>query len=210
MEKTIRDFVDKLAKTKAPENAVNMFSFDVAQNETRRNNLYLYLSQMAEKKPEVLLVGEAPGYQGMRWTGMPFGSEYHILRGIPEIGMFGEERGYKKTDEWDKVWKEPSSTIVWGTMKSITNVPLIWASYPYHPHQSGKPLTNRAPSNIELEIGRPFLADLIEIYKIKKVLAVGYKAVTTLGKMGIEAPYIRHPSHGGAKLFAEGIRFHLD
>ncbi|MEK7521303.1 MAG: uracil-DNA glycosylase [Patescibacteria group bacterium] len=119
--------------------------------------------------------------------------------------MFGTSCGYKKTDEWEKVWKEPSATIVWGTLKSARSLPLVWASYPYHPHIDRSPLSNRAPTNLELEIGRPFILDLVKIFGIKNVVAVGNKAEITLGKSGIKGPKIRHPSHGGAKLFAQGI-----
>ena len=209
MEDKLKRFIEKLGKTKSPGNACNMFSFDVSQNEVRRNNLLLYFLQMAQRRPKVLLVGEAPGYQGSRWTGVNFCSEHIITNGIPDLEMFGKERGYRKTDEWDKVWKEPSATIVWGTMKDVKNLPLIWASYPYHPHQNGNPLTNRAPTNVELEIGRPFILDLIEIFGIKKIIAVGNKAELTLGKLGISAPKVRHPSHGGAVLFAQGIHQHI-
>lgn len=209
MEGKLRNFIEKLAKTKSSDNAFNMFSFDVPANGIRRNNLFLYFMQMAKRKPEVLLVGEAPGYQGSRWTGVNFCSEHIITNGIEEIGMFGAKRGYKKTNEWEKVWKEPSATIVWGAMLTVSKLPLIWASYPFHPFESGKPLTNRAPTNEELVIGRPFIGELIEIFKIKKVIAVGNKAEVTLGKMGINAPKVRHPSHGGKNDFMSGLKNHL-
>ena len=209
MDKKLKLFIEKLGKTPVPSNACNMFSYSVPQNEIRRSNLLRYFQQMAERRPEVLIVGEAPGYQGMRWTGAPFASEYHLLRGIPEVDMFGEKNGYRKTDEWEKIWKEPSSTIVWGALRSVKRLPLIWASYPYHPHKTGEALTNRAPTNEELVIGRPFILEIMEIFGIKRVLAVGNKAEITLGKLGIIAPKVRHPSHGGAVLFAEGVKKHL-
>ncbi len=36
------------------------------------------------------------------------------------------------------------------------------------------------------------------MFGIKKFLAVGRKAESTLLKMNIDAPYIRHPANGGA------------
>ena len=182
-----------------------MYALDALANEIRRKNLLLYFMQLAERKPEVLLIGEAPGYQGCRWTGVSFCSEHIITNGIPEIDMFGSHKGYKKTDESEKVWKEPSATIVWNVLKGVKNLPLIWASYPYHPHKPGKRLTNRAPTSEELAIGRPFIQELIDIFGIKKVIAIGNKAELTLNKLSIPVPKVRHPSHGGAKLFAEGI-----
>lgn len=209
MEVSVRIFIDKLAKTKIPENACNMFSYKVVENKIRRNNLFLYFMEMAQRRPKVMLVGEAPGYQGSRWTGVNFCSEHIITTGIEKIGMFGKERGYRKTNEWDKVWKEPSATIVWGALSGQKNLPLIWASFPYHPFRSNNPLSNRAPTNEELEIGRLFIQELMKIYNIKKVIAVGNKAELTLRKLGISAPKIRHPSHGGKNLFVAGLSEHL-
>lgn len=54
-------------------------------------------------------------------------------------------------------------------------------------------------------MGEQFVREIIEIFDIKQVIAVGSKAEYTLGRLNIPAPKIRHPAHGGAKLFAEGV-----
>lgn len=41
---------------------------------TRRENLKTYLGSFPEV-PEILIVGEAPGYRGCRFTGVPFTCE---------------------------------------------------------------------------------------------------------------------------------------
>lgn len=209
MKKDLKNFINKLSKTKTSKNAFNMYADPVPANETRRNNLLLYFLQMAERKPETMLVGEAPGYQGCRWTGVSFCSEHIILNGIPEIEMFGRKRGYKKTNENEKVWKEPSATIVWGALKAVKNLPLIWASYPFHPHLPNKSLTNRAPTSQELKIGESFIKDLVDIFQIKNIIAVGNKAEVTLKNLGFNTPKIRHPAHGGKNLFAQGVSKYL-
>lgn len=209
MGKSLREFIDRLAKTKVGDNAFNLFSYGSPHNEVRRSNLLLYFQQMAEKKPEVLLVGEAPGYQGCRMTGVNFTSEHILINGIKEIEMFGQHRGYQKTGEYEKIWKEPSATIVWKTISKCKQLPLLWASFPFHPYQSGNPLSNRTPTNTELKVGENFVQDIIEIFDVKRVIAVGNKAEITLGQLAIPASKIRHPSHGGAKLFAEGVRVHI-
>src|SRR5438309_4185491 len=45
----------------------------------RLANLGLYLEERREA--DVLAVGEAAGYQGMRWSGIAFTSEFDLLRG---------------------------------------------------------------------------------------------------------------------------------
>jgi hypothetical protein len=48
---------------------------------------------------------------------------------------------------------------------------------------------------------RPFLNELT---RGRRVIAVGRLAAEVL-----DAPYVRHPSHGGAALFAKGLRHRL-
>ena len=206
MQKRFTEFIANLARTRSTDSSFNMYSGDSAANTVRRNNLLLYFQQMEERKPEVLLVGEAPGYQGTRQTGVGFCSEYIILNGIPEIGLFGKQRGYRKTDEFkDKVWKEPSATIVWGTLAKVKKLPLIWASFPFHPHQPGNALSNRTPTKLEVKTGQPTLQEIIKIFKIKTVVAVGGIADWTLTDLGIVHTRVRHPSHGGKNEFTKGI-----
>lgn len=202
-------FIDLLARTKVGENTFNPYSFADPANQVRRNNLILYFNQIKEREPEVLLVGEAPGYQGCRFTGVPFCSEYLILNGIEEIGKFGKDRGYGKTKEVEKVWKEPSATIVWGALKTLPRLPLLWASFPFHPHKPGNPLSNRTPTREEIKSGQVFITEIIKMFGIEKIIAVGNKAHESLGELGYEVPKIRHPANGGKNLFVEGINFHL-
>ena len=99
-------FIEDLSKVKLPINVFNPYSYDYDENLLKRKNLFLYLQQMAKLNPHVLLVGEAPGYRGCRLTGVPFTSEFILLNGIDEIGLFGKLRDYQKTNEFEKVWKE--------------------------------------------------------------------------------------------------------
>ena len=48
---------------------------DAAQ--IRRSNLYNYLSSFLER-PSILIVGEAPGWRGCRFSGVPFTSESQL------------------------------------------------------------------------------------------------------------------------------------
>ena len=57
---------------------------------------------------------------------------------------------------------------------------------------------NRAPTRREVEAGLPFARELA---RGRRVLAVGRVAEAALG-----APYVRHPSHGGATAFRETLR----
>ncbi len=90
-------------------------------------------------------------------------------------------------------------------MDELQFYPLIWASFPFHPHQPGNEESNRAPTKEEMRTGQIFLTALMEIFAITTVVAVGRAAEKTLGTLNIPATRIRHPSHGGAHLFRSGL-----
>jgi uracil-DNA glycosylase len=68
---------------------------------------------------------------------------------------------------------------------------------PTHPHLPGEPDSNRRPTRSEIEASLPFLVEL----------AIGRRpvAVGRLAAAALDAPYVRHPSHGGAREFCSGL-----
>jgi uracil-DNA glycosylase len=155
-----------------------------------------------------LLVGEAPGYKGARWTGIPFTSEAIVLAGIPGIQPV-DTVVFRKSGESSKVWGEATATIVWQAIREFRPLPLLWNAYPLHPHDPGKLNSNRQPTRDELKDGESFLRELIELFTIEYVLAVGNKAYESLGRMGIDRVKIRHPANGGKPEFVRGLRDEL-
>jgi uracil-DNA glycosylase len=198
-------FLARLAAIPSPENAVNPWSDETPYGAIRRNNLRLFFEQLLERGVDTLLLGEAPGYQGCRRTGIGFTSEPQLIGGIPELGMLGGERGYQLTGEFPAMRKEPSATIVWGELARLDFVPLIWSAYPFHPHKPGLPESNRTPKRAEIDFGRQIFLDLIEAFQIERVFAVGNIAHASLAVAGIDAPKIRHPAQGGKNDFVAGM-----
>ena len=155
---------------------------------------------MQERKPAVLLVGEAPGYKGCRLSGIPFTSEY-ILTHVP---FFTEtKKGTFRVSPQPEV--EKTAKVVWGELQRHDFYPLLWNAFPFHPHAAGDESTNRAPNQTELREGRAFIRDLQALFGIadKNVFAVGRKAQKSLGVS--DRFYIRHPSHGGQSDFCAGL-----
>lgn len=217
MPKSLRSFIKSLADTSVPAYAFNQYAHhdpahtkeQRAGNRIRRENLLRYLSEMQNRRPTTLMVGEAPSHRGARLTGIPFCSETIVLGGIDEIDMFGQRRGYRKSRELERMSTEASATIVWGTIRVIESLPLLWNAFPFHPFRPDHPFSNRLPTREELRIGQPFLRELADIFRIRKVVAIGNSAAHSLELLNIPNVKIRHPSQGGKPAFVAGARREL-
>ena len=135
-----------------------------------------YLRQRGRSR--LLLVGEAAGYRGARISGLPFTSERQLTGEGPA---------------------EATATIVQRVLAELglEEYVLLWNVVPTHPHRRGEPASNRAPTRSEIAASEPFLAELATG---RQTVAVGRVAHAVLG-----GNYVRHPSHGGAAAFREGL-----
>lgn len=204
-------FLDSLARCNVPERACNQYSRrdgDVRANAIRRRNLKKYLEDFDAIHPRVLLIGEAPSYRGGRLTGIPFVSESLMLCGVDHTRgrILGEERGYKKATLSPKPSTEASATMVWGTIRDLDPLPMLWNAFPFHPFHPGNPLSNRMPTTRELETGAPFIEALLGLFDIRVIIAVGNQADASLTRLGIAHRKVRHPSQGGKRLFVAGMQ----
>jgi uracil-DNA glycosylase len=142
----------------------------------RRRRLAAYLA--ARAAAPLLLVGEAAGHRGARVSGLAFTSERQLTGAGPA---------------------EASATIVRRTLAELGAEAevLLWNLVPTHPHRPGEPASNRRPTAAEIRAARPFLEELA---CGRRVVPVGRLAHAALG-----GTYVRHPSHGGASAFREGL-----
>jgi uracil-DNA glycosylase len=89
---------------------------------------------------------------------------------------------------------EATATIVQRVLAELEVDLLLWNVVPTHP---GTETSNRRPTALEVAASRPFLDELA---RNRRVLAAGRLAARVT-----KAPYIRHPSHGGAAEFRAGL-----
>lgn len=210
MNARINRLIAQLAATEVSERACNQFSREVGDlqgNAIRRRNLRLYLQRMMDIAPEHLLIGEAVSYRGGRLTGIAFVSESLMLSGVEmQSGrILGADQGFRKATSGPKLSTEASATMVWGTIRNLEPLPLLWNAFPFHPFHPGQPDTNRAPAAAELLLGERFIQSLLELFSFRTVVAIGNHASLSLQRMGVEHTKVRHPSQGGKNLFVEGM-----
>jgi uracil-DNA glycosylase len=202
--------ISDLASVELSERAYNQYSRiagDLRENAVRRRNLRLYLGQLDAIRPRMLLIGEAVSYRGGRLTGIAFVSESVMLGGVETRSgrILGADHGYRKATPGPRLSTEASATMVWGTIRDIAPLPLLWNAFPFHPFHAGDPDSNRAPTREELAIGERFISRLLRLFPFERIVAIGNHASASLTKLAIEHYKVRHPSQGGKNLFVEGM-----
>ena len=198
-------FIERLAAVAPGAAWTNFFDHSTSSNAVRRDNLSLYLTEMLERSPDILLVGEAPGFRGMRITGVPFTNRTIFEGPANSFGLFGPGKGYVLPPEASGVAAEPTATVMWQVLAELDVLPLLWSAFPWHPHQPGRPLSNRTPTPAEAALGTPFWQTLAELFAVRTVVAVGNVAHRSLQRSGLEVAKIRHPAHGGRAGFKRGL-----
>ncbi len=198
---SIHNFVQQLSLYPSGTTVFNPYYGKEDESNIRRYNLTLYLQQMTTLNPSVLLMGEAPGYKGCRKTGVPFSSE-HLLQHHP----FFKQRAYHFIPSGEPPTKENSATMIWDELQHWKRPPLVWNSYPYHPHLPDQATTNRSPRQQEILEGRVLLKQLMTLFNIEHIIAVGRKAEQQAHQMQLNHTYVRHPSFGGKQAFKQGMK----
>lgn len=180
---------------------------DVCELDTPENTPAAKLDRLAQHlsvQPRLILVGEAPGYQGCRFAGLAFTSEHLLLEGaIPRV-----PREPQRLTTRERAFREPSATIVWKALYrlGLAEQTVLWNAVQLHPVGHTGPLSNRTPSDDELALGAPALRLLRETFPLARFVAIGRKAEAALSKVDIQAhAAIRHPANGGATAFGSGL-----
>jgi hypothetical protein len=204
-ESLVSAFVERLAAAPSAPGRTNFFDHTTPENGVRRRNLEIYLREMLDRRPKVLLLGEAPGFRGMRITGVPFTNRTMFAGPANTFGLFGPGKGYGLPVEAGDVAAEPTATVMWEVLAELQFLPLLWSACPWHTHVPGRPLSNRTPTALEADQGSPFWQELTELFGISTIVAVGNVAHRSLVQNGLKVPKVRHPAHGGRSRFKQGL-----
>jgi hypothetical protein len=122
----------------------------------------------------------------------------------PEPLSWAIGKNLARSSTRETLWVERSAKIVWGAFGERTDC-VLWNAFPWHPFGKTGPLSNRAPGR-DLCDGLEVLRCLLSLFPSAQPYAIGRVAQRALESIGVPAPYIRHPSHGGKRKFIEGVR----
>src|SRR5438552_10164244 len=219
--KSLREFLQLLKKS--PSGAVfNPWWQADGENDVgrsapriRREKLHAYLQQRLGKA-KVAVIGEAVGYRGGHFSGIPMTSERLLLGRSKKVRLKSNDffsdinpRHTSKPEKCPDGFSEPTATIVWGTLLHLGLKPnqfVLWNAFPWHSFDPRRGmLSNRTPNKSEQAAGLPVLKAFLELFPCDEVVALGRIAAAQLETIDVAADCIRHPASGGATLFRQQI-----
>src|SRR6266487_536057 len=134
---------------------------DVGRNASaiRRKQLRAYLRKRVGKV-KLVVIGEALGYRGGHFSGIPMTSERILLGKKENAGIKPEyvfscfkARRTSKRERCPDGFSEPTATIVWGTLLRLGLKPeefVLWNAFPWHSFNPRRGLlSNRMPNKSE-------------------------------------------------------------
>src|SRR5262245_13225285 len=165
----------------------------------RRRHLAAYFSERLGKA-RLVVIGEALGYRGGHFSGIPMTSE-RILLGKhaaiaaalsrrrffparsdggqrPPLQILGiKARRTSKPNVCPDGFSEPTATIVWGTLLRLglkRDEFVLWNAFPWHSFDPRRGvLSNRMPDKAEQLSGRPVLKAFLKLFPGEQIVALG-------------------------------------
>ena len=199
----------------------------------RRKHLAVYFRKRLGTA-RLAIIGEALGYRGGHFSGIPMtserillGTQKHVVAALSERRNLHDElrhggqtpplqsiagtlpRRTSKRDTCPDGFSEPTATIVWEALLRLGLKPdqfVLWNAFPWHSFDPRRGmLSNRMPNQSERAAGLMVLKAFLELFPCDQVVALGKVAAAQLEKLDVEAQCVRHPASGGAKLFRHQI-----
>jgi hypothetical protein len=181
----------------------------------RRKHLGAYLHKRLGKV-QLVVIGEALGYRGGHFTGIPMTSERILLGKKEDAGIRPEHvfssfnaRRTSKREQCADGFSEPTATIVWSSLLRLGLKPeefVLWNAFPWHSFDPRRGmLSNRIPTKRERSAGLSALKGFLDLFPCNEIVALGNVAASQLKELNAEMHQVRHPASGGAKLFRPQI-----
>lgn len=199
----------------------------------RRKQLAAYLRERLGKA-KLVVIGEALGYRGGHFSGIPMTSERILLgKNKDVVAAFYERRNLdanarhgghrpplqiissikpRRTSKPKKCrdgFSEPTATIVWSSLLGLGLKPeqfVLWNAFPWHSFDPRRGmLSNRMPTKKERSGGLLVLGAFLDLFPCDEIVALGNIAASQLMELNVESHRVRHPASGGARLFRRQI-----
>ena len=182
----------------------------------RRRHLRAYLRKRLDKA-KLVVIGEALGYRGGHFSGIPMTSERILLGKKREEGIAPEHvlssikpRRTSKSRVCPNGFSEPTATIVWSSLLRFGLKPeefVLWNAFPWHSFDPRRGLlSNRMPNKSERSAGLSLLKAFLDLFPCEEIVALGNVAASQLKELNVESQRVRHPASGGARRFRQQIR----
>ena len=157
--------------------------------EQRTETLHALTQAALERGVDCMWVGLAPGHRGARRTGLAFTDGYSLVRHCARWGV-------PAVQPTNGCVRETSASAVWGALESKETNIFLWNVFPLHPHQPGKPFSNRNLRPNERKIGKELLGGLVAGLKPRLLVAIGREAEKAARGIdgGLDVQYVPHPS----------------
>jgi Uracil DNA glycosylase superfamily. len=220
-KKSIESFV-RLLKQSPPGAVFNPWWQVDKQNDIdcnapaiRRSHLRAYLHKRLGMA-KVAVIGEALGYRGGHFSGIPMTSERILLGKKENVGIkpkhvFSSLKAKRtsKPEQCPDGFSEPTATIVWSLLLRLGLNPeefVLWNAFPWHSFNPRRGLlSNRTPRKSERPAGLSTLKTFLDLFPCEEIIALGNVAAWQLKELNVECHRVRHPASGGARLFRQGI-----
>ncbi|MBN1459268.1 MAG: uracil-DNA glycosylase [Armatimonadetes bacterium] len=171
----------------------------------RQANLRSYLASYHDM-PVVLVVGEAAGPWGMRWSGVPFTSERQLAeKTVPFQGEVSSLQKPAVRLGRKSPHSSGSATIFWRVMKQWFPAFLAVDVVPFFPHTKGDVLKKDTPSDSEIRQFLPILEQTSTLLQPATIVAVGRRASEALSNLGMDHEAVHHTAHDAKKEFPAGM-----
>jgi len=223
MSSEVDQFVDMLQECRSNGSVSNpwadcdpKFDRDEHAPRHRSNHLRAYLNARLNAA-EALLIAEAPGYQGAKFSGIPMTCERTLLghrRGVSGGDVFDESIERHRTSRPEASNKqavmrwgfcEPTAAYVWRGISDRTGISkkiVLWNLFGFHPHETTNTLTNRAPTDTEILSNQPVLEAFLRLFPDRPILSMGNISKEYLTRWGHRYElFTRHPANGGGAVF---------
>lgn len=171
----------------------------------RRENLRSVLYACADADEVDVWIGRDLGWRGGRRTGVALVDESSLDDYARSIGM---TRLKKATA--GPAMRERTATEIHLARARVSRKLFFWNVFPFHPHEIGKPQSNRMHTRQERDEGIAFLTRVLDLLPIGRVITIGNDATHALQTVALPCCPVRHPSYGGQKEFHRQIDLHYE